>query len=207
MKRRNVIPMFTAAALLSVIGAGSTFAYLTAETGTVTNTFTVGNVEFDESLNGGLSESLVERNDNGLYADADGENVWSVSQNAYEDLVAGEVVVKDPTVHMAADSQDAWVFAKIVNQNDGLSITYSADWIDVTQAYKDANPDETVDYAVYAKTTTTSASEHSTIFTHVTVSGDVTEDTEFTDITVTACAVQASGFDSYADAISEAVFQ
>lgn len=34
--------------LIGAIGAGSTFAYLTSTTGTVTNTFTVGNVNFDD---------------------------------------------------------------------------------------------------------------------------------------------------------------
>lgn len=68
----------------------STFAYLTSTTGTVTNTFTVGNVNFDDDpLTGGLSESKVARDENSnLYVDADGTGEWTVKENKYEDLVA-----------------------------------------------------------------------------------------------------------------------
>lgn len=127
--------------------------YLTSTTGTVTNTFTVGNVNFDDDpLTGGLSESKVARDENSnLYVDADGTGEWTVKENKYEDLVAGEVVYKDPTVHMADDSQDAWVFAKIVNENPELTITYASDWVDVTDAYKTAQNLNNIDYKVYAK--------------------------------------------------------
>lgn len=206
MKKRKLFAMLGAVTLIGAIGGGSTFAYLTSQTGTVTNTFTVGNVNFDEEA--GLTESAVERED-GVYVDADGEDIWSVTENTYENLVAGETVYKDPTVHMADNSENAWVFAKIVNANDSLEITYSTDWADVTDEYKAAHPDETVDFSVYAKTSQIAKGEDSTIFTNVTVGDDVTEDTEFTAITVKACAVQAAGFDSYdnEDLLKEVVFE
>ena len=153
MKKTKLVTLLGAISLIGAIGAGSTFAYLTSTTGTVTNTFTVGNVNFDDDpLTGGLSESKVARDENSnLYVDADGTGEWTVKENKYEDLVAGEVVYKDPTVHMADDSQDAWVFAKIVNANPDLTITYASDWIDVTDAYKKAQNLNNIDYKVYAK--------------------------------------------------------
>ena len=198
MKKTKLVTLLGAISLIGAIGAGSTFAYLTSTTGTVTNTFTVGNVNFDDDpLTGGLSESKVARDENSnLYVDADGTGEWTVKENKYEDLVAGEVVYKDPTVHMADDSQDAWVFAKIVNANPDLTITYASDWIDVTDA----------DKKVYAKKDVISKSAHSTIFEEVTVGNNVTEDTTFTDIKVSACAVQAAGFASYTDALAQVSF-
>lgn len=207
MKKTKLVTMLGAVSLIGAIGAGSTFAYLTSTTGTVSNTFTVGNVNFDEELQGGLSESKVARDaESGLYVDADGANVWSVKENQYKDLVAGEVVCKDPTVHMASDSQDAWVFAKIVNANPDLAIAYAGDWVDVTDDYKDAKSLTDIDYKVYAKKDIISRSEHSTIFNNVTVGADVTADTTFTPIKVSACAVQAAGFSTYTAALGEVSF-
>ena len=48
MKKTKIVTMLGAISLIGAIGAGSTFAYLTSTTGTVTNTFTVGNVNFDD---------------------------------------------------------------------------------------------------------------------------------------------------------------
>ena len=47
MKKTKLVTLLGAISLLGAIGAGSTFAYLTSTTGTVTNTFTVGNVNFE----------------------------------------------------------------------------------------------------------------------------------------------------------------
>lgn len=94
MKKTKLLTTLGAVALIGAIGVGSTFAYLSATTQTVTNTFTVGNVSFD-GLNGGLTESLVKRGENGNYADADGAGAWSVTENKYENLVAGENLYKD----------------------------------------------------------------------------------------------------------------
>ena len=51
-----------------------------------------------------------------------------------------------------------------------------------------------------------SKSAHSTIFEEVTVGNNVTEDTRFTDIKVSACAVQAAGFANYTAALGEVSF-
>lgn len=210
MKKTKLLTTLGAVALIGAIGVGSTFAYLSATTQTVTNTFTVGNVSFD-GLNGGLTESLVKRGTDGKYVDADEAGVWSVKENKYENLVAGEDLYKDPTVHIAANSEDCWVYAKIVNTNSDLAITYSGDWKDVTEAYKAAkNITVDIDYVVYAKKDKVVKSTevtNSTIFTNVHVGDTVTGGTTFDPITVKACAVQAAGFTSYTDALSAVTFE
>ena len=210
MKKTKLLTTLGAVALIGAIGVGSTFAYLSATTETVTNTFTVGNVSFD-GLNGGLTESLVKRGTDGKYVDADEAGVWSVKENKYENLVAGEDLYKDPTVHIAANSEDCWVYAKIVNTNPDLAITYSGDWTDVTEAYKAAkNITGNINYVVYAKKDMVKKSTevtNSTIFTNVHVGDKVTGKTSFEPITVNACAVQATGFASYTDALSVVTFE
>lgn len=209
MKKAKLLTMLGAVALIGAIGVGSTLAYLTSTTGPVTNTFTVGNVNFD--LNNGLKESAVIRStETGLYVDNDGANTWTSDKNEYKDLVAGEVVYKDPTVTMGEDSQDAWVFAKITNANDGAfeSIARSADWTDVTAAYKTANGiTGDVNYVVYAKTEVIVAEESSTIFTGVTMADDITSESVIPTIEVKAFAIQAAGFTSPEAAIAQVVFE
>lgn len=232
MKKTKLLTTLGAVALIGAIGVGSTFAYLTDKTGTVTNTFTVGKVSFDSNV--GLKESTVDRYEEGKewadkhpnavipsdvvkgqYVDTDKADTWTSSKNEYKNLYAGEVVLKDPTVTMGKDSQDAWVFALVENNNVGkLSIQYNeynADtnpkgWVDVTGAYRALHTDLPDTSAVYARATTIAAEESSTIFNTVTVDDNVTGDTKFTDITIKACAVQAAGIASYTDAISEVSF-
>lgn len=199
MKKNKLVVTLSAVALLGVIGVGSTFAYLTDETETITNTFTVGNVNFDDEdeVGSGLRESAVS-DESGSYVDADGENNWTVISNEYENLYAGEVVYKDPTVIMGKESEDAWVFAKVTYNKEQYAIEWSKDWEVVTK--NDA-------YVVLAKTVAIKAEESSTIFTEVTVSEKITEDTTLEDIQVQAFAIQAAGFETYEDAISKVVFE
>lgn len=219
MKKTKLLTTLGAVALIGAIGVGSTFAYLTAETTAVTNTFTVGNVNFDEKLNGGLSESAVERGKSGLYEDADEEGVWSVKTNNYTKLTAGEVVYKDPTAHMAADSEDAYLFMRVYNTEatktvNGKAVRYfdnididTAKWEEVGRA------DNYIDY-VYKDAAV--ANGHYTLFNHVTMGNidedDVTRDeagnvtgTTIPQIIIKACAVQHKGL-SQEDAYAQAKF-
>lgn len=207
MKKNKLVATLSAVALLGVIGVGSTFAYLT-DNETINNTFTVGNVNFDDEFGSGLRESAVS-NESGSYKDSDGENTWTVTENKYENLYAGEVVYKDPTVIMGATSEDAWVFAKVTFDDTQYDIVWADGWTDVTAAYIAADAERANDkgYVVLAKNAVIKAGEHSTIFTEVKVDEDVTEITVLTDISVSAFAIQAAGFDSYEAAISEVVFE
>ena len=65
MKKTKLLTTLGAVALIGAIGVGSTFAYLTSETGVVKNTFTVGKVQFDTSMGVGLTESEVARDKDG----------------------------------------------------------------------------------------------------------------------------------------------
>lgn len=212
MKKTKLLTTLGAVALIGAIGVGSTFAYLTSETGVVKNTFTVGKVQFDTSMGAGLTESEVARDTDGKYQkDVDGPNNWKKTEQEYTKLVAGEELLKDPTVHIAADSEDCWVFAKIENANEDLSIEYNEnEWEDVTDTYKTANQiDGKIDYVVYATKNiipTSKTVTHSTIFNSVKVSKDLASGTEFTPIKISACAVQATGL-TQAQALAEATFK
>ncbi len=101
MKKANKALLLVLCAILLVAGSVmGTLAYLTS-TAKVENTFTVGNVTIT------LDEAKVTE-----YGVKDGET--RVATNEYK-LIPGHTYVKDPTVHVAADSEDCYIFVKVEN--------------------------------------------------------------------------------------------
>lgn len=135
-KRKSIFTALGAILLVAVTVLG-TIAFLTSQTETVTNTFAFGDVSFDEDLNGGLDEALVDEYGrpievkDGNLVDADGNYVdkkgnpsetpvpgteedLRVRENSYK-LVPGKTYVKDPTAHIKAGSEPAHVYVEVVN--------------------------------------------------------------------------------------------
>lgn len=92
-KTKNVVMALTLAALLLV---GGVFAYLT-DTDNQTNTFTMGNVEID------LTEPTWD-----THPDENGDGVPDIA----EDIWAGKVIAKDPTITNTGDN-DAYVYLMV----------------------------------------------------------------------------------------------
>ena len=86
---------------------GGTLAWLKDATGTVTNTFTLGDVDIEISETG---------------ADESGKN------DSYK-IVPGKTESKDPTVTVLANSEKSWVFVEIVESNNHIKNgeTYTTD--------------------------------------------------------------------------------
>lgn len=102
MKKKTLI-IAVAAVLVCCCIAGSTLAWLVAETQTVTNTFTVGNINID------LAES----------------------DNLNLKMVPGSPIPKDPTVTVVGGSEACWLFVKIeksTNFDDFMTYTVADDW-------------------------------------------------------------------------------
>lgn len=106
-KKKVFVTVLCAAALVvaSVLG---TMAFLTS-TDQVTNTFTVGKVAIT------LDETDV--TPMGVQ-DTDAR----VQGNEYK-LIPGHTYIKDPTVHVDADSEDSWLFVKVDNGISDLEAT------------------------------------------------------------------------------------
>lgn len=92
-KTKNVVMALTLAALLLV---GGVFAYLT-DTDTQTNTFTMGEVTID------LTEPTWDE-----YPDVDNNDVPDIAENIW----AGKVIAKDPTITNTGDN-DAYVYLMV----------------------------------------------------------------------------------------------
>ncbi|MDL2249597.1 SipW-dependent-type signal peptide-containing protein [Lachnospiraceae bacterium OttesenSCG-928-J05] len=109
VKNKKKISVIVAIFLIAVIGIGATLAYLSDTANTVTNAFTVGDVEAEtwEKVPGG-EDGLVD-NEEGF---------------RYEDMVPGVAMAKAPYVKVLADSVDAYVYANVTGLNGVIQIMY-----------------------------------------------------------------------------------
>lgn len=126
MKKKSILLTLTAVVLAMAIGVGGTIAYFTSTTADVQNTFTVGNVAIT------LDEADVTYANDKWTAGED-----RVQSNTYENVYPGAHLPKDPTIHVAADSQDAYVAMKVV-------ISKAAAWKALAEDHASLNNLETV---------------------------------------------------------------
>lgn len=190
MKTRSKALLLTLCAVLlvaaSVLG---TMAYLTS-TASVENTFTVGKVNIT------LDETDV---------DDSTPNAERDQRNSYK-LMPGHEYTKDPIVHVAAGSEDCYLFVKVDNQistieaktNTIASQMAAKGWVAVAEhdgvyVYVGTTAGATDPLAV-------SAGTNVTVFEKMVIDGDVNADQlktyENKTITVTAYAVQKDGFET-----------
>ncbi len=180
--------------LVCIVSVAGTLAYLTSQTDEVVNTFTVGDVEIT------LDEAKVT---------ADGVSVEGadrVKANTYK-LLPNHSYTKDPTVHVAADSEDCWIFVKIDNGIESIEAAAEGGYVTIATQLSDngwslvAGTQNIYAYEAIAK-----ADEDLQVFNSFKISGDVdgTELADYADakITVQAYAVQADGFATAADAFA-----
>lgn len=104
MKKKSIALTLTAVMLALAVGIGGTIAYFTSTTEEVKNTFTTGNVGIT------LDEAKVVKNGDIWTATNDPR----VKENKYETVYPGAVLPKDPTIHVNANSQEAYVGIKVV---------------------------------------------------------------------------------------------
>ena len=186
MKTRSKALLLTLCAVLlvaaSVLG---TMAYLTS-TDSVENTFTVGSVAIT------LDEADVDVNGTPI------KDAARVKENTYK-LMPGHTYTKDPTVHVAAGSEDSWIFVKI---EDGI-LDYEDTSLTThdqmhTNGWTALNGPANVYYKEYTKSESVT---DLVVFSSFKIAdkadevrgwGDLTE----AKITVTAYAVQRDGFDT-----------
>ena len=196
MKKTKLLTTLGAVALIGAIGIGSTFAYLTSETGTVKNTFTVGNVKID------LKESRVVKDSHGQYVDDDEADTWTVTENKYENLIPGDEMVKDPTVIVEKSEVLANVFVavKLGGENGWtydsenrkfVSKDFTTDAVDEDWTYYAAKSNNTVAVFYQEKVDTKADKKGLTLFSKVTYAASATDPKAPAALEIRAAAVQA----------------
>ena len=108
MKKRS-IALLMAVVMLFGATVGGTIAWLKAESETVTNTFTFGDVSIV------LDESK-------LNTDGTLDTATRVQRNEYK-LIPGRIANKDPMVTVGSNSEDCYVFVKITEKNNTFTGT------------------------------------------------------------------------------------
>lgn len=212
---KKTISIIMLVVLVSAVSVLGTLAYLTAQS-EVTNTFTVGKVTLgDGSVGSGLDEAKV--NQNGQPID-DNNNVVSlveaprVTTNTYK-LLPGHTYTKDPTIHVGSDSDDCFLFVKVVNGLDGVEDTDNGiqtqmqanGWYVLAEINGLANNEHVFVYSTSQTDegkclpATVSAGSNKIVFSQFKIKDDATSATldayKNATITVTAYAVQADGFE------------
>lgn len=145
-KAKKVLTLVACAVLLVCISVGATLAYLQATTAPVQNTFSVGAVgatldEAEVDVFGNPivdskknetdeKETLEETLEQSEYLDP---RVDRVTSNTYK-LVPGEDYVKDPTVHLTAETEPVYVFVQVINEITAIEAGNAADATDEQKA-------------------------------------------------------------------------
>lgn len=198
MKARKILVSLAALALVAAISIGGTLAYLTSQA-TVENTFTVGKITIT------LDEAKV--TNDGKVVDAPRQ-----TSNVYK-LMPGHEYTKDPKVHVAADSENSWLFVKVENglaafESNNEGYTKIADQI--TANGWTALP--SVAGVYYKEYTTQNTVKDEPVFGNFKIADNAQSITGWGDaadakIIVTAYAIQKDGMADAADAWSKLTTQ
>ena len=166
-----------------------TVAYLTSTSGTLKNTFTVGNVSIT------MDEAKVN-----VYGEQDGAIRVSGSAddavaNTYK-LIPGHTYVKDPTIHVAAGSEACYLFVKVENGISAIEATGAT-----IEAQMTANGWKSLANDIWYKEAAVdarNAAQDVAVFSTFTLAtdADLDGDPDYSAavVKVTAYAVQADGF-------------
>ena len=125
MNKRKLMLVAITLCMAAILLAGGTLAYLT-DTDQQTNTFTTGHVALE------LDEGKITTSTDGKWESTD-QNDRTSDPQTYK-VFPGDVVVKDPTIHIGENSEDAWVAAKIVVKGNLYPLIGSvSNTIDITK--------------------------------------------------------------------------
>lgn len=191
--KTKALALALCAVLLVVTTVFVTMAFLTSKD-TVTNTFTVGKVTIT------LDEADVDN------SKTDTTTEGRDKANKYH-LIPGHTYDKDPTIHVADNSEDCWLFVTVknglLNAEDASGNTIAKQmeangWEKVTGATVDGTD-------VYAYATKQVAGADVVVFDNFKIAG-TTDVSLYKDaeIVVTAYAIQADGFATAAAAWADA---
>lgn len=179
--------------LVVALSVAGTYAYLTAQTDTVTNTFTVGHVKID------LKETF------NTDADNDGTNdCWKMQ------LIPGTSAKKDPTVTVKANSEKCYLFVKFEEKNSPATyLTYTSTLTDAN-GWTKLDGESNVWYRVVEKAATDTSyvllqadNKGNMVTVKDNVTNDNMADAAKAQLVYTAYACQFEGFDTAAAAWAE----
>lgn len=206
MTKKKLMMAGLSAGLVAVVGVGGTLAYLSAQSDVVVNSFTVGKgfIPGPDSDSAILLDEVKVNPETGEPV----ENGERVLENEYNNLLPGDVRVKDPTVHLGGGSVDGYVFVEVkgweqfgddievVGYDNQVweKVTESGRQRDAIYVYKGEKADDNyvVDLDSTAEGTWVNLEP---VFTEIKVNGDITQEEleklDFREMALKAVVVQA----------------
>lgn len=200
--KKKTLTIAIALVLVVALAVGATYAYLTAQTKAVTNTFTAGKAVDDDNLL--LYEHKAKQKDDGSYALTDEK----AQSNAYT-VMPGVNLPKDPTVEVTKAEGPYYLFVEVTKGEkvDGTTLAYtvsSSNWVKLdgitdreVYAYKTADGTDPAILSKELAATPVLATIGNTDNT-ITVADDNAKISELTEansaLTFKAYACQAAGF-------------
>ena len=137
MKRS--VALLVAIALLIGCAAGGTMAWLMQKTDTITNTFTVGNINIE------LKEHEYNSNDNTL------KDTLTTSGVSNYKMIPGITLPKDPIVTVSANSEKCYLFVEVkesANFDTYMTYTMANNWLELDNVdgvyYRIVNSDDEI---------------------------------------------------------------
>lgn len=144
--KKKTLTIAIALVLVVALAVGATYAYLTAQTEAVTNTFAVGKTIEDPDKNFILKEHKVAYDANTAtykYVDAEGNvaadssKYVEVAGNEYKEVTPGMTVAKDPFVQIKkAVETPSYLFVEVYGNAAGLNYELNGEWEKVTDVQK-----------------------------------------------------------------------
>lgn len=124
MQKKNVLMMTMSLAMVGVVAVGGTLAYLTSNTKTLTNTFTVG--EGYDADDFKLDETDVIDGLDGVKTNptAIDPHDREESANEYAPVAPGSRIAKDPTFYLKNDAPESWVVAEVTGVDALVDTNY-----------------------------------------------------------------------------------
>lgn len=119
MTKKKLMMAGLSAGLVAVVGVGGTLAYLSAQSNTVNNSFTVGSgFSTDEHGHTGLfvDELGYQYNEDTKKNEETGKR--TEKGNDYKNLYPGNSLIKDPKVTMIGGSVESYVFVKVTGVDE-----------------------------------------------------------------------------------------
>lgn len=205
MKKKSLLTMLLALTLVAVVGVGATLAYLSDSTGAMTNTFTVGSgiditqdeedidYDYDKDDDGNVDPEYDEDGDGVV---DEGKEGRTEEGNDYTDIQPGDILVKDPTVTIKANSTECYVFMQLEGADELAAQNFTFDGFDATKWIKVDGVAGLNGVYMYFETVKEADADQvlAPLFTSVTYSIDaeeLAEDVELSDVVIKSCAVQA----------------
>lgn len=206
MKKKNILTAAVSAALVAVLAVGATLAYLTDNSGTVSNKFQMDGLTITLKENASVpAGEFYKIQENSITAAKPNTNPINGTDKGviYTEILPGATVAKNPYVTVSADNAHAYVYTYVegvtTNSDDLLYTTWSKGWEPVAAAELNGT--------LLRREVAKDAAGTYDVFTQVHVNFDADGTEALNEISIGAFAHQADHVDSdTADAAAIAYF-